>query len=308
MSSPLVFRYPSSDGKNDLYGRIDLPECFPPKGILQVVHGMIDHIDRYEDFMKLAAAAGYIVCGHDHLGHGKTALPGDLGYIADENGWQFLLEDTVAFGKEIRSRYPGLPHFLIGHSMGSLVSRLVALRDDFPLDGLILCGTVGPHPGAPAALSVCRRISRRKGKRYVSSFLMKYAAGGNSFEWTNRDPEMLRLKKESPLENFMFTSSGIEDLLHLEIEANRDSSIRKLPKALPVYLISGTEDPVGDYGKGVRKVTEKMKKAGLKDVTLKLYKGYRHELLQELDRETVFQDVLDWMEKELLCLKTNRSN
>ena len=296
-------RVKSSDRIHDLYGIVYLPEG-EPRGIFQIVHGMIEHIGRYDRFMNLLASEGYIACGHDHLGHGKTVSnENEYGFIADKNGYQRLIDDVEIFGSAVREKYGiALPYFLMGHSMGSFIARLTAEQFD-SYDKLIIMGTGGPNPAAGPGLLMIRFLKLFKGKKGYSTFIDNVAFGtyNKRFEdendyksWLSSIPEEREKNKTDPICNFRFSLSGMDDLLMVNRLSNRKSWAGSLNKSKPVLLVSGSDDPVGDYGKGVGKVNEMLKSAGV-PVTYKLYEGARHEILNDISMDEVNKDILEFI-------------
>jgi alpha-beta hydrolase superfamily lysophospholipase len=281
-----------------------------PKAILQISHGMCEYINRYEPFAAFLNANGIIMCGNDHLGHGESArLKGSLGYFANENGWRYLAEDLRKTKELTEAAYPDLPYFLLGHSMGSFVARDYLTKYGTGLAGAIISGTSGGEKLADIGLLMARRIKNSHGEKYRSKFLSGLAFKGytkkyddvqSGYDWLSKDRNIINDYAKNPLCNFTFTTSGFIDLFTLLKHVSTLEWAHKVPKALPVYMISGAMDPVGAYGKGVGKVYERLKKAGVKDLELKLYKDGRHEMLNELNKEDVYKDILLWLEKHLI--------
>lgn len=294
---------PSCDGIHHLAGVVYMPHT-TPVGILQVVHGMTEHIGRYEGFMREMAEAGYITCGYDHLGHGNTARdPSELGYVAKSGGWKLLVRDVEAFSEAVRSEYGhNLPYVLMGHSMGSFIVRLAAERQVAP-DALIVMGTAGPNPIAGMGLFLIGLIKLFRGGRHISPFIDKMAFGSYNDRfreenhpkaWLTRDAAVRDAYMADPFCTFKFTVSAMGDLIRLIQKSNRSAWYGTIPAELPILLVSGTEDPVGDYGKGVCTVRDKLAGAG-KRVTCHLYEGYRHEILNDACHGAVVSDILAFL-------------
>ncbi len=292
----------SSDKEHDLKGLVYLPET-EPVGIFEVIHGMVEHIGRYDGFMKRMAEAGYITFAYDHLGHGKTARDGsELGYIAKKDGWQRLVDDVALFAASVKEEYgKELPFYLMGHSMGSFIVRLAAEQYDFH-DKLIVMGTGGPNPIAGVGLAIIKMTKKIKGDRHISQFLEKTAFGkyNSRFEdendpksWLSTIVEERQKYKNDPFCSFYFTASAMEDLIKLNKLSNRKEWATSLNKDKPVLLVSGSDDPVGDYGKGVEAVRKMLSDAGV-PVTCKIYDGCRHEVLNDVCREETINDILDF--------------
>ncbi len=292
-----VKKVPSTDGTHELYGRVYLPQG-EVKGLFHVVHGMTEHMERYEPFMREMAAEGYICFGYDHLGHGKTVKDqSELGYIAKKNGWKLLVEDVTAFGDAMREDYgEDLPYILMGHSMGSFIVRLAAADGRTP-DKLIIMGTGGPNPIAGAGLLIVAAMKLFGKGKTVSKFLYKTAFGSynKKFDgdgkrgWLTSNADIREKYDKDPLCNFHFTVSAMGDLIGLTKRANDKDWFKRLPKDLPVLLVAGKNDPVGNCGKGVKVVFNKLKKQGSL-VEIRLYDG-RHEILNDACRDAVVEDI-----------------
>ena len=300
-------RFASSDGSSTVCGWIYSP-IDEPKGIIQISHGMCEYIGRYHDFMAECARAGYVICGHDHIGHGKSSPPEMYGYFGRDRGFRHLVSDLHYMTRIVKKEYPQLPCFLLGHSMGSFVARLYLSKYSDELTGVILSGTAGPNPLAKAGAAVCEGIIASKGPLHRSPFLDNLAFGAynrrfspirTSKDWLTRDTDIVDKYINDPQCMFLFTACGYRDLFQMVSLVNQSSWYRTLRVQLPVLLISGDMDPVGDYGKGIEKVFCSMQKAGLQDVTMTLYPDARHELLNEINREEVYADVLNWIGEHL---------
>ena len=306
-----VVEYPSANGTDTVVGYFyEQPEV-RPKAIVQISHGMMEYIRRYQPLAWYLAEHGYAVCGNDHLGHGATS--GDTGrdgYFAEENGVECVLQDLHTMTGQAHSRWPGLPLILLGHSMGSFFARLYAERFGDELDGLVLSGTAGPNPMGGIGIALTKLLITFKGSMATSPFVEKIAFGAyckripdavTGKEWVTSDPDVLAAYTADPKCSFPFTVSGYHDLMEVLTLVNRKQWFTSLPLNLPVYLIAGEEDPVGDYGKGVRLVADRLKESGLEDVTLRLYPGCRHEVHNEkpADRELMYTELLAWLDAHI---------
>lgn len=288
----------SSDGKHTLSGIVYLPEG-EIKGIFHVVHGMQEHIGRYERFMKDIASDGYITFGYDHLGHGHTAEnDADYGFIAENGGWKCLVNDVAVFGRSMKKQYgEELPYILMGHSMGSFIVRIAAEHFDFQ-DKLIIMGTGGPNRSAVGGLAAIRAIRRAKGGHFISEKVESLVFGSYNdhfegegrYRWLSNDPEVQSAFANDPMCQHPFTLSAMEDLVRLSIEANKSSWFGRINKEKPILIVSGSEDPVGNYGADINVITDSLNNLGA-NVQMKLYEGYRHELLNDSSYDEVLRDI-----------------
>lgn len=291
----------SSDGVHTLKGLIYLPPA-KPLGIFHLVHGMTEYIGRYDSLLSLIASAGYIACGFDNLGHGKTAEREELGFIAEKDGYKYLVDDVMIFGNSVKKDYPDIPYYLFGHSMGSFIVRLTAEKYKDDIDKLIICGTGGPNPAAGIGILLIDLFSVSKGKRGYSVFIENMAfgsynkrfKGGGKYEWLTKDEKIKEAYKNDPLCTFRFTLSALKDLVTLNRLCNRRAWFKNMRKDMPILLISGAEDPVGDYGKGVTAVYKALKKNGC-DVSLHLYENCRHEIHNDTCKEKSAEDILKFI-------------
>ena len=290
-------RIKSTDGIHELYTRVYRPEG-EIRAIFHVVHGMTEHIRRYDSFLSEMAEKGYLVFAFDNLGHGYTAKDrSELGFIAHEDGYKYLARDVYHAAQVIRKEYgEELPYYLMGHSMGSFIVRYTAqLYPDLP-DKLIAMGTGGPNPAVGAGLVMIDILKVFKGERAQSPFITNMAFGsynkgfeGNG-DWLSKDPQVRKSYDADPYCNFRFSLSAYKDLLTLNKIVNLDAWFDAMPKDLPILLISGAEDPVGDHGRGVKAVYDGLKKRGA-NVQLKLYRDCRHEILNDTSRDEVIADI-----------------
>ena len=278
-----------------------------PKAVVQISHGMCEYIGRYTDFAAFLVQHGYAVCGNDHLGHGETGeLAGEYGFFAEKDGRTFVLRDLKTMNGLARRRWPGVPVILLGHSMGSFFARQFAVTYPDALDALILSGTSGPNPAAGAGIAVARLLVRVQGAHSRSALLKKLAFGTylnrikaprTPHDWITRDEAIVDAYAADPRCTYTFTNSAMLDLMTTLQAVSSQNWADRMPRTLPVYLVSGEEDPVGDYGKGVRTVYEMLKRAGLERLEMKLYPGARHEMLNETNRAEVYEDLLAWCDK-----------
>lgn len=294
----------SADGKTRAACYFYLPAAGAPRGVVQISHGMCEYLERYEDFARFLCGEGFAVCGHDHLGHGRTAAPSERGFFAGRDGDLLLPEDLHRMTRMAKERFPELPFFLFGHSMGSFVARRYLVRYGDELDGAVICGTSGSNPAAGAGSRAAGLIAACKGDHYRSRLLNRMTFGSynrrfpreeGEYAWLSRDREIVRRYASDPLCNFLFTAAGFRDLLALLRGVSGPRWAERVPKELPILLTSGEEDPVGNYGKGVREVESLLRQAGVRDLTVRLYPGARHEILNEINRQEVYADILNWI-------------
>ncbi len=295
------FRVPSCDKVHTLAGVIYLPDT-PPKGYFHIVHGMTEYIKRYENIMRDLTEEGYICFGYDNLGHGHTVNDeAELGFIAHKGGDELICRDVKVFSDAVMAEYGALPYYLMGHSMGSFITRLAVEKYVKP-DKYICMGTGGKNAAAGAGLALIALVKLFKGDRYISVLVDKLAFGnynkhfeeGNPAAWLTRDAEMVKKYREDRLCSFKFTVSAMGDLVRLNKRSNSASWYKNMPKDLPVLLVAGECDPVGNYGKGVREVCEKLKKHGC-DARAILYPDARHEILNDLSYNEVKQDIIGFL-------------
>ena len=289
----------SSDSVHYLKGVIYEP-IGEIKGVFQIVHGMTEYIGRYDKFMRLLASEGYLAFGYDHLGHGNTALSGEHGYIAKKDGYKLLVADVIRFSNAVREEYgKELPYILMGHSMGSFIVRLAASERRI-CDKLIIMGTGGPNPLSAPGIAIINAIKLIKGEKHTSPFIKKMAFGsyakhfGSSHGWLTKDEKVIEKYKADPYCNFDFTLSAMKDLLRLISLSNSKRFFDSCCCGVPILIVSGEEDPVGDYSKGVIKVDEKLKAAGA-DVKTILYKNARHEILNDDSFSAVAADIMEFI-------------
>ena len=295
----------SSDGKTMLHVVTWTDDCVQPKAVLQISHGMCEYMERYDDFASFLVRNGYIVCGNDHLGHGHTAeTPDDLGFIAEKDGYRLMVKDLRKITELLKQRYPGLPIAMLGHSMGSFLARKYAADYGDGPSAYIFEGTDGSNPAGKAAEAIINAISFFKGERYRSPLITKVSFGTyndripehpTGSEWVTSDPVKLNEYVNDPLCMYTFTLSAYRDLTRCLDEVLENGWAPRLRKDIPYLLASGEDDPVGDYGEGVRFVYDMMKNAGCGKTELRLYPGQRHELHNETQRETFYNDTLQWL-------------
>lgn len=279
-----------------------------PRGVVQVIHGMKEHMGRYHWFAARLAEQGFAVCGQDLAGHGRARRQGEtFGYFGREQGAARLVGDCRKVSRFLQREYPGVPLFLLGHSMGSLIGRIYILHYAWSLAGFICMGTVGENPLAPYARLLAEGLARRNGAKAPGKLLDKLTfarvnerfPGEGAHAWLSRDPAVGDAYESDPLIEPLFTNAGFQDLYDLQMAANAREWYDRVDKSLPVLLLGGSEDPVGEYGTGPAEVYSRLREEGLADAALHLYDGARHELLHETCRSRVVDDILDWLERHL---------
>lgn len=300
------FQIPSRDGVHRLHVVLWEPEGMV-KAVVQISHGMTEMIDRYEDFALFLNQYGYAVIGNDHLGHGLTAgNDGDLGYFCPQNMSATVVADLHRVTRYAKKRYKNKPYFLLGHSMGSFMARRYLMTYGMNLDGAVLCGT-----GSQSTLVliagkiVANGLRLMLGDRFRSRLLRMNAFGTyqkripnprTTNDWLTRDASVVDFCMDNKYCSYIFTVNGYRTLFDVLSFIQNKQNIRRIPKELPLFLVAGGEDPVGNYGKSVRKIAATYKKAGIRDVSLKIYPDDRHEILNELDKAQVYRDVLSWLD------------
>ena len=296
--------YPSCDGVHTIHAVQWLPEG-EPRGVIQIVHGVAEYVERYAPLAHYLTERGYVVCGEDHLGHGHTAA-GQFGYFAPRGGWDLVVRDIRQLRVLQGERHPGLPYVMLGHSMGSFLTRTYLIRWPGTLDGAVLSGT-GQEPAPLVALGrlLAGGLCALRGPEYVSDLVYQLSLGAynrafrpnrTTADWLSRDEGAVDANLRDPLCAFRPTVSMFRDMMTgLRFIARRDN-LARMDRATPVYFLSGDRDPVGSMGAGVKKVAGMFRAAGCGDVTLKLYPGGRHEMFNEINRQEVMDDLLAWLQ------------
>ena len=288
----------STDGKSNIHVKTWLVDN--PKAILQITHGMSEYIERYDAFAKFLNANGIAVVGHDHVGHGHSADPKDYGYFGEKDGWLTFAADVQKMFEITKAEYPDIPYFLMGHSMGSFVARTWFGKHCKDVDGVIFMGTAGTNPALGAGKALVSLMRKFKGGRHISKTVTalafgsynKHISGAKTYnDWLTRDDAVVAEYVKDPACGFTFTLAGYSDLFNLLAYINSDQWYKDIPKDIPVLVIAGGDDPVGEYGKGPSEVAGKMEDSGCEDVSLLLYEGMRHEILNEFGKEAVMEDI-----------------
>lgn len=311
------FYFDSRDGKTRLHAvRYSPDDGIQICGVLQIVHGMAEYIERYKEFAEYFTARGFVVTGEDHLGHGKSvdvAKGGMYGYFCKQDPATVLVRDVHRLKKITQELYPKVPYVILGHSMESFITRNYMFRYGTGICGAIIMGTGMQSPVslglAKAAVCVGKLFC---GERHTGKLIDKLAFGGynkrvneprTSWDWLSRDPEKVDAYIADSMCGFPFTLNGFCTLFELISRLYKSENLKEIPRELPVYMISGTADPVGGYGRGVERAYDSLLAAGLNHVKLKMYEGGRHELANESNREEVKKDIYDWLKGTVLTME-----
>lgn len=304
------FYFPSRDNKTKIHAVRWTPESEKPFCIVQIVHGMAEYIERYEELAQFLVKHNVVVTGEDHLGHGKSISEGkNPGYFCEQDPATVVVRDVHRLKKMTQEAYPGVPYILLGHSMGSFIARNYLCRYGSGIDGALILGT-GMQPGA--LLAVSKLIAGLQkiffGDNHISKFIDRAAFGGynkkfspqrTSVDWLSKDEAKVDEYIADPLCGFTFTVNGFRTLFTLISRIRKTENLEKIPKELPVHFASGEDDPVGNYGRGVRAAYKSLENVGMENLSIKLYPADRHELHNETDREQVMEDLWQWIEKTI---------
>ena len=298
--------YLSKNNKTNIRAMKYYPEG-SVKAILQIAHGMVEFIDRYEDFAKYLTENGFLVVGNDHLGHGGSVeSKNDWGYFG-ENGNQVLIDDMYELTKITKQEYNNVPYFLLGHSMGSFYARQYIVEHSDELNGVIIMGTgLEPLIKLKAAMVLCKLIGLLKGDRYRSKLINDMAFGAfnkqftparTKMDWLTKDENIVDWYLNEPRCTFVFSVNAFYNMFKGISRLHDKTLLSKINKDLPVLFVSGKCDPVGANGKEVINSLKTLENVGMKDLSIKLYEDDRHEILNETDRLDVYKDLYDWMNK-----------
>lgn len=303
------FYFLSANGVNKIHGMKWMPEG-KPIGVLQLVHGMVEYIERYDHFAKYFTQKGFVVVGHDHLGHGESVTSEEEWGYFSPNGAEDALEDILTLTKKMKAEYLDLPYCILGHSMGSFFVRKFAILYGDLVDAVILTGTGNLDAvGVIGARAIIGMITLFKGDKYKSKFMNNMVLGDvfkrienprTSADWLSKDEEIVDLYVANPANQFLFSMNGIRAMVKTIQYVVSFSNVKNIRKDLPILLTSGEEDPIGNYGKDVEKVLGLYQNAGVEDLEMHLFKGDRHEILNELDKEQVYEYIYTWVEEKIL--------
>jgi len=299
----------SQDRKQKLHIVMWKPEG-EVKAVLQISHGMQEYIERYDEFANYLNSKGILVVGNDHMGHGHTAdSEEELGYFYKKHSSEKVVRDLHRVTRATMKRYPDIPYFLFGHSMGSFLARRYIMTYGNELTGAIICGTGYQPEIALLTGKIAAAVSAAvKGEKHRSKFIDKASFGTynkkienveDPMDWLSTKRETVEKRKGDIYCEFKFTNNGYKMLFDTIEYIQKKKNIEQIPKRLPLFLIAGKEDPVGNYGEGVEQVYHSFEKAQIRDVEMKLYEGMRHEILLEKDSQKVYDDVYAWLVKQM---------
>ena len=302
-----TFRFPSCDGTHHIFTRLWYPED-SPRGIVQLVHGISEHIDRYAPHARELTEHGFLVVGSDHLGHGRTPNSmEEYGFFCEKDGWHTVAGDVRRLRVLMGEKHPDLPYFMLGHSMGSFLTRTYLIDWPGTLTGAILSGT-GQEPDAMVAAghALASAICKTSGARTHSPLIEKLSFGAYNSQfkptrtrsdWISRDDAVVDAYLADPMCNYPRSVGLFRDMLGGLQYIAKKSNLKKMDPATPIYFFSGDKDPVGGNGKGVEKVAGFF--ADCCDVTVRLYPDGRHEMMNEINRDEVFADLAAWLDAHM---------
>ena len=303
------FTFPSVSGLADIHCASYTPQNGEVKAVVQIAHGMAEHLERYEAFADVLCENGFAVYINDHVGHGQSIKNTDeLGYFGKKDGWKNFVEDCHKLSEIAKKENEGKPLFFFGHSMGSFVARAYSFKYADEIKGAVYCGTSGPNPAAGAGIALTNIIAKLKGDHHRSKLIDKVGFGAynkkfegrTAFDWLSRDNEQVDKYIADEMCGFLFTAYGYRDLFSILGYVSSKDWFSGLSKQLPVLIISGAMDPVGDYSKGVNIVYDSLKAAGKSNVEKVIYPDARHEILNEKACfNKVCNDVISWINKNI---------
>ncbi len=304
------FYFESRDGKTQIHAIRYTPDDGEIKGVFQIIHGMSEHFSRYEDIAEFLTSKGFVVTGDDHLGHGGSVGEDGLkGYFCDQDPATVVVRDVHRLKKMTQELYPGKPYFIMGHSMGSFIARNYIMRYGTGIQGAVIMGTGNQ---SKALINVSKFVAGFQklffGDKHPALFINNLAFGGYNkrienpktpFDWLSVNEENVQRYIEDPDCGFLFTVNGFRTLFELIGRLLSKKNLEKVPAGLPLLFVSGAEDPVGDYGKGVTAAKNALTATGVMDIEMKLYPGLRHEILNEKERDEVKEDIYNWLLKKM---------
>lgn len=296
-----------SKGAGRIHGCRWTPEG-EPRAVVQILHGIAEFVERYDDFANYLTSHGFLVVAEDHMGHGQSINgEGIQGYF--HGGWFTAIEDSMQLMADTMAEFPELPYILFGHSMGSFMARTILCKyPDCGLTAAVICGT-GWQPAfaLPALIKVVEGICKKDETKpnemlqqmVFGSYNKKVEHPRTPFDWLTRDAKIVDEYIAHPLCGFTASAGLLREMLKGIYFIEQKQNLKNMNKKLPVFFIAGGDDPVGPYGKGVYTAAEEFKKAGMEDVSIRIYPMGRHEILNEINRQDVYEDVRKWIEKHL---------
>lgn len=299
------YTFPSASGLCDIYAQSAAPIDYGQiRGVVQISHGMAEYSNRYAGFALELCKSGYAVFVSDHVGHGSSVADKNMLGFFGENGEETFVEDLKTLTDIIKSEYNDLPLYLLGHGMGSLIARKYTAKYGYLLDGVIYTGTSGQNPALGVGIQLANTLIKQNGSYYRSELLDTIAFGAynrktekrTECDWVSRDTKEVDKFIADDLCGYKYTVSGMKALFMTLKAVSTRRWYNSVPLSMPILLLSGSMDPIGDYSKGVNEVYKTLKKTGHKYVTLKLYEGARHEILNETNRKEVYEDIINWLE------------
>ena len=301
-----TYTFPSRTGNCDVFVQSLAPaNAAEIRGVIQISHGMAEHTDRYLDVAGYLCDNGWAVIMNDHAGHGRSVrTDADDGYFCEKDGYKRLVEDLHEVTKLARKCFPDKKVILWGHSMVSFLARRYIAVYKNAVDAAIICGTAGANPAAGVGIALANLLAKLKGPKAKVKLLDNIAfgtynkrfSGNTGFEWLSVNPDNVAKYVADPKCGFLFSDAGFRDLFSVLKSVSGPDWYEAVPKDMKLYLIAGTDDPVGNYGKGVQEVFDKLKASGHANVTMKLYPGLRHEIHNEKTNAEVYADILAFAE------------
>ena len=280
-----------------------------PKAVVQIVHGIAEFVERYDEFAAYLNGLGFLVVAEDHMGHGQSVGENGIqGYF--HGGWFTAVEDTMTLLRETQAAYPDIPYVLFGHSMGSFMARTILCKyPDSGISAAVICGT-GWQPAAllPPVTRFIEAVCRKDGEDKPSAFLENLVFGSynkrvehprTAYDWLSRDAKIVDAYIAHPMCGFTPTAGLLREMMKGLTYIEKPAHLEAMKKDLPVFFVAGGDDPVGSYGKGVRHTVSEFKKAGMTDVSCRIYPLCRHEILNEINRQEIFEDIGGWILKKV---------
>lgn len=305
------YHFASATKECEIYGNCYTPDDGEIKAVLAIHHGMAEHQGRYSDFFKYLTSQGYAVYMHDMANHGKSNQnPQNTGYFGKNDGYKNLVKDFKTTVDKAISENPDKKVIVMGHSMGSFICRcFTAWYPETGFSGAIYMGSGGANPIAGIGDKLSSVVAKLTGYTKKVALLDKITFGAyndkfekrTNFDWLTRDTTIVDKYIADDYCGFLFSAQGMNDLVKLNVNANSDDWYNKVPKELPILVTSGDMDPVGDFGKGIHQYADKLKATGHTNVTVKLYKDGRHEILNEINKDEVYTDITNWIEAKVLA-------